>query len=122
LYLLKPVAFTIFVVFWIMTGVISLTIGWEIGKGLMFEGGVPDPWASLVVVAGALADICIGLAIAWRRTTKWGLWAAFAISVAYTFIGSALVPALWAEPLGPMLKIWPIMAFNLMLLAILRDR
>lgn len=122
LYFLKPLAFAVFVAFWIGTGIISLTIGWDIGRWLMFDGGVEDPLASAVVVAGALADIAIGLLIAWRRTTRLGLYAALAISVAYTAIGSALLPQLWAEPLGPMLKIWPIMAFNLMLLAILRDR
>jgi hypothetical protein len=45
-----------------------------------------------------------------------------AISFAYAIIGTVLVPALWSDPLGPMLKIWPVIAFNLMLLAILDDR
>ena len=122
LYLLKALGFAVFVAFWIGTGIVSLTIGWNIGKELMFRGGVPDPWASLTVVAGAVADIVIGVAIALRRTARYGLYAALAISVVYTIIGTALVPDLWADPLGPMLKIWPVMAFNLMLLAILEDR
>ena len=122
LYLLKALGFAVFVAFWIGTGIVSLTIGWNIGKELMFRGGVPDPWASLTVIAGALADILIGIAIAVRRTARYGLYAALAISVAYTIIGTVLVPELWADPLGPMLKIWPVMAFNLMLLAILEDR
>jgi uncharacterized protein YbjT (DUF2867 family) len=122
LYLLKPVAFAVFAAFWIGTGLISLGPGWIIGKSLMFEGGVPDPWAALVVIAGALADICIGVLIAFRRTTRLGLYAALAISIAYTIIGTILVPRLWRDPLGPMLKIWPILAFNLLLLAIHRDR
>jgi uncharacterized protein YbjT (DUF2867 family) len=122
LYLLKAVGFSVFSVFWVATGVISLTAGWEIGKDLMFRGGVPDPFASWTVIAGALADIAIGIAIAFRKTSRAGLIAALVISVAYTIIGTILVPGLWAEPLGPMLKIWPIMAFNLLLLAILNDR
>jgi hypothetical protein len=36
--------------------------------------------------------------------------------------GTLLLPRLWAEPLGPMLKIWPILALNLFLLAILDER
>lgn len=122
LYLLKPLSFAVFSAFWLATGIVSLTVGWEIGKGLMLLGGVPDPWASLVVIAGALSDIVIGFAIAWRRTARAGLWAAFAISVAYALIGSILLPELWREPLGPMMKIWPILAFNLLLLAIREDR
>ena len=122
LYFLKALAFAVFVAFWVMTAIVSLTIGWQIGKDLMFAGGVPDPYASLTVVAGALADLAIGVAIAVRRTTFWGLLAALAISIVYVIIGTILVPALWSDPLGPMMKIWPIMALNLILLAILDER
>jgi hypothetical protein len=122
LYLLKPLGFVVFAAFWIATGFVSLGPGWAIGKELMFRGGVPDPFASLVVVAGGLADIVIGAAILWRRTARAGLWAAFTISLFYAAIGAWLLPELWREPLGPMLKIWPIIVCNLFLLAILRDR
>jgi hypothetical protein len=37
-------------------------------------------------------------------------------------LGSILVPRLWIDPLGPMLKIWPVLALNLVALAILEDR
>ncbi|MGX1167046.1 hypothetical protein AB7M16_003312 [Bradyrhizobium sp. USDA 372] len=37
-------------------------------------------------------------------------------------IGTALVPRLWADPLGPMLKIWPIIMLNLDAMAIRQDR
>jgi uncharacterized protein YbjT (DUF2867 family) len=122
LYFLKPLAFAVSSAFWLATGVLSLTAGWDIGKGLMLLGGVRDPWASLVVIAGALADIAIGLAIAWRRTARSGLWAGVAISLCYALIGTILLPELWREPLGPFLKIWPIIAFTFILLAILDDR
>jgi hypothetical protein len=32
------------------------------------------------------------------------------------------VPRLWADPLGPMLKIWPIIVMHFTALAILEDR
>ena len=72
--------------------------------------------------SGALSDILIGLAIAYRPTTRYGLYAALLISIVYTIIGAILVPRLWVDPLGPMLKIAPVMVFNLMALAILEDR
>jgi hypothetical protein len=122
LYLLKGLAFPVFAAFWIATGLISLGPGWDIGKSLVHESGVEEPFASLTVIAGSLADIAIGVAIAFRHTTRLGLYAALAISVAYMIIGTALVPRLWEEPLGPMLKICPIIAFNLLLIAIHRDR
>jgi hypothetical protein len=88
----------------------------------MREGGVGETMAMLSVVSGALADIAIGLAIIYRPTSRYGLYAALAISIAYAIIGTILVPRLWSDPLGPMLKIWPIMVLNLVALAILKDR
>jgi uncharacterized protein YbjT (DUF2867 family) len=121
LYFIKPLAFTVFPLFWIATGIISLGPGYEIGKNLMLEGGA-GPLAGPSVVAGAIADICIGIAIAFRRTARVGLYAALAISVFYFIAGSVLVPRLWAEPLGPLLKIWPIICLNLVMLGIVRER
>jgi hypothetical protein len=37
-------------------------------------------------------------------------------------IGTTLVPRLWADPLGPMLKIWPVLMLNLVAMAIREDR
>ena len=82
------------------------------GMSLMREGGVGEPLASLSIMAGASADIPIGLAILYRPTSRYGLYAALLISITYAIIGSILVPTLWREPLGSMLKIWPIMVFE----------
>jgi uncharacterized protein YbjT (DUF2867 family) len=122
LYLLKPLVFVILSLFWIATGVMALGPGWERGVGLMLEGGVKHGLAEATVVAGAAADICIGVAIAFRRTTKRALYAALALSLAYAVIGSVLVPRLWIDPIGPLLKIWPIMVLILVAVAIHEDR
>lgn len=122
LYALKPLVFAVFGLFWIVTGIISLGPGWEIGMSYVREGGLGENLAALSVIAGALADIVIGLAILWRPTCRYGLWAAFIISFVYVVIGTMLVPRLWADPLGPMLKIWPVLMLNLVALAIRDDR
>jgi hypothetical protein len=75
-----------------------------------------------LVVAGALADLAIGLLIAWRRTTWLGLLSALALSGFYIVAGSVLRPDLWAEPLGPFLKIFPIVVLHLVALAVLEER
>jgi uncharacterized protein YbjT (DUF2867 family) len=122
LYLLKPLVFGMFALFWIATGIISLGPGWQRGVALVMEGGTGETVAKLAVVSGGFADIVIGLFIAFRRTARLGLYAAFGISLAYAIIGTILVPWMWFDPLGPMLKIGPIMVFNLVALAILEDR
>jgi uncharacterized protein YbjT (DUF2867 family) len=122
MYLLKPALFIVLCVFWILTAFVSLGPGWDYGIALMREGGVEGGSAALTVVAGALADLAIGIAIAYRPTSRFGLYAAIALAFAYAIIGTILVPRLWADPLGPMLKIWPIIVAHFVALAILDDR
>lgn len=122
LYLLKPLVFGVFGLFWISTGIVSLGPGWNDGLNLMREGGARETLAILTVVAGGLADIVIGLAILYRPTSRLGLYAALAISIIYMIIGTLLLPRLWADPLGSMLKVWPIMVLTLVALAIREDR
>jgi uncharacterized protein YbjT (DUF2867 family) len=121
LYLLKPVVFGVFALFWIVTGLLSLGPGYATGVGLMQDGGA-GMLSGPAVIAGGVLDIAVGIAIAFRRTARLGLWAALAVSVFYLTAGTVLVPGLWAEPLGPLLKIFPILMLNLVALAILEDR
>lgn len=121
LYLLKAMVFTVFSTFWIVTAIISFGPGYRIGVDLMREGGA-GPLSGPSVIAGALADLTIGLGIAYRPTAKLALYGALALSLFYVVAGSILLPRLWAEPLGPLWKIWPILALNIVALAILDDR
>jgi uncharacterized protein YbjT (DUF2867 family) len=121
LYLLKPLVFGVLSVFWIGTGLIALGPGWEVGMGYLRAGGAGDIGPA-AIVAGSLADIAIGVGIAFRRTARLALYAAIAISLTYALIGTVLVPQLWADPLGPMLKIWPIIVLIMVALAIRGDR
>ncbi|WP_064708577.1 SDR family oxidoreductase [Rhizobium bangladeshense] len=121
LYFLKPVIFVLLPLFWISTGIISLTTGFEQGVELMLAGGA-GALAGPSVIAGALTDIIIGCAIAIRRTARWGLYAAVLLSLFYAAAGTAILPELWNEPLGPLTKIWPILVLHLVALAILEER
>jgi uncharacterized protein YbjT (DUF2867 family) len=121
LYFLKPVTFAVLSIFWLGTGVISLTAGWRMGVELMEAGGA-GRLSAPSVVAGALADIVIGLGIATRRFARPALWGGVAISLFYAVAGTSILPRLWADPLGPMWKIWPILVLLFIALAILDDR
>jgi uncharacterized protein YbjT (DUF2867 family) len=121
LYLLKPLAIGTFALFWLLTGLISLGPGYGRATYYMLAGG-GGPLSEPSVIAGGLADIAIACAIAWRPTARLGLWAALGLSLFYIAAGTILLPELWADPLGPMMKIWPILALNLLCLAILDER
>jgi hypothetical protein len=74
------------------------------------------------VIAGGLADIAVALGIAYRPTSRLALIAAIGLSVFYVVAGTILLPQLWRDPLGPMMKIWPILVFNFICLSILDER
>ena len=110
-----------FALFWLLTGLISLGPGYDRATHYMLAGGggaLSEP----SVVAGALADIAVACGIAWRPSTRIALWAALGLSVFYLVAGTILLPELWSDPLGPMMKIWPILALNLLCFAILDER
>lgn len=121
LYLLKPVVLTVFAAFWILTALISLGPGREIGEALLREAGL-GAYSDAAVIAGSLADLAIGVGILFRRTARPALLAALALALFYALAGSLLLPRMWAEPIGPMLKIWPILVLNLVALAMLDER
>ncbi|RUZ11120.1 nucleoside-diphosphate sugar epimerase, partial [Mesorhizobium sp. M7A.F.Ca.US.007.01.2.1] len=75
LYFVKPAIFTVLPFFWIMTGIISLTTGWRRGVDLLV-GTAIGPLAEPAVIAGALADMAVGALIAWRPTSRLGLFGA----------------------------------------------
>jgi uncharacterized protein YbjT (DUF2867 family) len=122
LYLLKALVFAVLGAFWLGTGLIAIGPGLEVGMSLMREAGAGETIGAVAVVGGAAADILIGLAIIYRPTSRAGLHAALAISLAYAIVGTVLVPRLWSDPLGPMLKIGPIMVLIAVALAIREDR
>jgi len=121
LYLLKPLAIGIFALFWLMTGLVSLGPGWDHAVDVM-EMTAAARWAEPAVLGGALLDLAIGAGILFRPTTRAALIAALGASILYLLLGTLLLPALWADPLGPMMKVWPILALNLICLAILDER
>jgi len=122
LYLLKPLIIGTFALFWLMTGFVSLGPGYYVAEWLMRAAGAARPLSDISVIAGGVADLVVGVGILVRRTSRLALIAALLLSLFYIAAGTALHPELWRDPLGPMMKIWPILALNLVCLAILRER
>ena len=121
LYFLKPLVMGVLALYWFSTGVVSLGPGWERGIELL-DGTFLGPVAALTVASGAILDMLLGLGMAVRRTARPALWGAVGVSVVYAVAGTIAHPTLWADPLGPMLKIGPIMVLQFVALAILEER
>jgi hypothetical protein len=121
LYLLKPVVFIVLSLFWIATGALSLGPAYWAGLQLVEQAGAGS-LGGMLVLAGGIADIAIGIGIAVRRTSRLALWAAFSVSLFYLIAATLTLPLLWTDPLGPLMKVAPILVLNLVALAILEDR
>jgi hypothetical protein len=121
LYFLKPLAIGVFALFWLMTGFVSLGPGYGRAVRVM-ESTDAAALAEISTIAGGVIDIVVGLMILYRPTARTGLVLALLISLFYVAAGTLLLPQLWADPLGPMMKIWPILVLNLVCLAILDER
>ncbi|MBK9081770.1 MAG: SDR family oxidoreductase [Rhizobiales bacterium] len=122
LYALKPVVVTTLAAFWIVSGLIALGPGFTGARDLLVAQGASAALANAFTLATALADILVGALIAARRTHRLGLAAGFALACAYLAGATLIAPALWLDPLGPLVKVFPALALSLVAWAIFPDR
>lgn len=122
LYLLKPLILGALAAFWIVTGLIALTVSFGKASATMAATGVRYPLAQVLTVLTSLADILIGVAITFRRTCRAGLRAGIGLSLVYIAGATFMMPALWLDPLGALVKVVPAMVLMLVALAVLDER
>jgi uncharacterized protein YbjT (DUF2867 family) len=122
LFLLKPLAITSLALFWIATGIITMGPGSAVALGHLKTAGVPPKIAGPLVLAGALYDYFIGLGLLLRPVARVVLHIMLWTTILYLVAGSVLAPQLWVDPLGPYLKIVPVLIATLFTLAIIDDR
>jgi DoxX-like family len=121
-----PLALAMLVALWLGSAVLGvlrldqaaaeLTMAGPIGAGLAYGP------ARALVLAGSLADLAIALGIVFRPTLARALQAGITLSLAYVAGALVLRPDLWLDPLGPMLKVLPIVALMLACLASSEER
>jgi nucleoside-diphosphate-sugar epimerase len=122
LYLTKALVLASLVVFWALSGLIALTVAFNAATVILTSHGFPPALAKAVTVVSSLADISVGLAIAFRRTCGVGLLAGIGVSLFYMVGAAVMTPDLWIEPLGALVKTGPAIVLMLVALATLKDR
>ena len=109
------------VVVWLATAVVSV---WELhGQSRELLAGLPTAWAeghapwlpTAIILAGAAADAVLGLWLALRPGRK-AYGAALLMMLAMTVLATAIQPAWWLHPFGPLTKNLPIAAILWVLL------
>lgn len=120
-YLALPLAIATLSIFWLLSGLIGL-IQMPAAMDVLTTRGISTKLAAVAVVGGGIADLALGLAILIRRHTRTAAIGMIAVSLAY-LLGAALVsPALYADPLGPMVKSLPGITLAILVALLMDDR
>ncbi len=118
--LLFPLLAVAFSLFWIASGLIGL-FGRDAAAALI-SGPLGETAATVFVVAGSALDMAIGVGLLFRRSFRPACLAAAALSAGYLIAGTFVTPALWADPLGPFVKVIPVIMLALVLAALAEER
>ncbi|MCX8571358.1 SDR family oxidoreductase [Aminobacter sp. MET-1] len=121
LYLLKPLIFVTLSLFWLLSGIVAL-LRFNASSAHLESAGASAAVAAGITLATSLADIALGIGIAFRRHAGLALKGMIALSLAYLGSATILAPNLWADPLGPLVKVLPSIVLALVALAILDER
>lgn len=121
LYFLKPLGLATLIAFWLASGVVGLTVGREQATGLLTPP-LTHPLAAAAVVAGCVTDAALAVLGCFRRTAPTALKGMVAVSAAYLAGATLVRPELWADPLGPLVKVVPAAILALMVLAVMDER
>ncbi|CAN5262573.1 SDR family oxidoreductase [soil metagenome] len=116
LWFVRPVAIVTLSLFWLVTGLISFGPGWNGALAVLHEGGYGDQ-APAVAWWGALLDVVLGLALLVRPWTARVAIFMCLSTVGYLIAGTISLPHYWIDPLGPWLKVLPMMALCLFVAA-----
>jgi uncharacterized protein YbjT (DUF2867 family) len=122
LYLLKGALLAGLVIFWCASALIVLGPAYGEAVAILTSRGTPTAPAHAMTIAGSIMDFSVGAAIAFRRTSQWGLRAGIAVSLFYMIAAAILTPDLWIEPLGALVKTFPAIILMMVGLAIADER
>lgn len=116
LWFVRPVAILTLGLFWLITGLISFGPGWNGAVAILHEGGY-GRLAGPVAWWGALLDVVLGLMLFVRAwTARVAIFMCLA-TVGYLISATISLPHYWIDPLGPWLKVLPMMALCLFVAA-----
>lgn len=116
LWFVRPVSIVTLGLFWLITGLISFGPGWNGAIAVLHEGGF-GRWAGAIAGWGALLDVALGLMLFVRSWTARVALAMFASTISYLVAATISLPQYWIDPLGPWLKVLPMMALCLFVAA-----
>ena len=112
----RPLAIVSLGLFWIVTGLVTVGPGWRAAVLLLERAGFAGLSGPLAFWGGVF-DVVLGLALFVRPWTRIVALLMVAATLGYLAAATAWAPAFWIDPLGPWLKVIPMMALCLVVAA-----
>ena len=116
LYFVRPIGVISLGLFWLMTGLIDLGPGGRAAEAILRRAGFAE-WSGVASLAGAWLDVALGALLFVRRFTRSTALLMIVATLGYLLVATARLPDLWFDPLGPWLKVIPMMALCLFVAA-----
>ncbi len=118
--LLFPLLVVGFSLFWVASGLIGL-INRQAAESVV-SGSIGTGPAGFAVIAGSVLDIAVGLGLLVRRWFRAACLGAIILSVSYLAAGTWITPQIWADPLGPFVKVIPVLLLAFVLITLAEER
>ncbi len=121
MYLLLPLVIGTLSLFWMLSGLIGIAQRGA-AQAVLMDRGLHLSFATLAVIGGSVIDLLLGLAVLWRPWARAACLGMVAVALSYLAGATFLAADLWADPLGPLLKVLPSIALALVGAALLDER
>jgi hypothetical protein len=122
LYFVRPLLRGSLGILWLASGAIGMSAPASAIAPYLAALGLSAALGAWAAAAGSLIDIAIGVGLLMRYRPNVMAAGQIFVVLGYTLVLSLAEPALWLEPLGPLLKNLPILAAALALAALEADR
>jgi uncharacterized protein YbjT (DUF2867 family) len=121
LYFVKPLTVACLAAFWATSGVVGL-FQTSAAVALLTGVGFTPQLAQLLVVIGSLVDLLLAGLVVVRRAAPIALRGMITVTLGYLAAATIWLPALWSDPLGPLVKSVPAALLALAALAMMDER
>lgn len=109
LFFLAPAIRAVLVLLWLASAILGLTTGSARTNELVAALGWPMAFAEPLRIGSSLLDLFVAALVLFDRTGRRSTPAQLIVVLGYSLLIGVAMPALWLDPLGPLLKNLPIL-------------
>ncbi|MDY0884081.1 NAD(P)H-binding protein [Dongia soli] len=109
LFFLVPAITAVLALLWVASAILGLTTGAAKTTELVSALGWPMALAEPLRIGSSLLDLCLAIFVLIDRSARRSTLAQLIVVLGYSLLIGFALPALWLDPLGPLLKNLPIL-------------